>query len=75
MMNPTHAKEFVTGPGTADLGVLHGQVANDMDIIAETASFAMNNLSDAVEPETYARVKKNQPNYSFTVLPTNLPRE
>jgi hypothetical protein len=76
IMDPLHLNDFQIQPGDADkLSKLHAAVSLDADIVQEAASFALDNVKEAVEPETYARTKKGLPNYSLTVvLQSDLPK-
>jgi hypothetical protein len=56
------------------LATLHASVSEDLDVIEAAASFAINNATLAVEPESYARTVMGKPDYTLTVLPQDLPR-
>lgn len=73
VLNPAHRDEFaiIQPPSGPDLPALQASLAGDLDIISEAASFAINNLKDAVEPETYMRRIKGVADFKLTSLPPN----
>jgi hypothetical protein len=75
MMDPNHTAEFAMAPGDPDrIAKLHAAISGDYDLISECASFDMDNAKGALEPEPYARTQKNLPDYTLTLLPTDLPK-
>lgn len=73
MLDPQHQGEF--GPsGEVDLPALQVALAGDLDAIAESASFAINNIDEACDTETYMRKIKGVPDFKLTPLPANLPK-
>jgi hypothetical protein len=71
MLDPDHRAEFevMPPPGGPDLSELQAALARDLDVIAETASFAINNVKQAKSPEEFMRDIKQVPDFRFTVLP------
>jgi hypothetical protein len=77
ILDPNHMNEFeiVPPPPTGpDLPALQAALAGDLDVIAQTASYATNNIKEAREPEKYMNDIKGISGFKFTALPTNLPR-
>src|SRR6266498_1630277 len=60
-------------PDGPDLAALQAALAGDLDVIAEAASFAINNIKDARDPETFMRQIKGVADFKLTSLPLNLP--
>ncbi len=75
ILDPDHMAEFaiVPPPDGPDLPALQAALAGDLDVIAEAASFAMDNAKTACDPETFMRTIKNVPGFTLTPLPSNLP--
>jgi hypothetical protein len=73
MTDPAHRGEFVADPQGPDLGKLMAGISQDLDIISDAASFAIDNPKEALEPEPYAQTKKGLTGYTLTLLPANLP--
>jgi hypothetical protein len=74
MLDATHSKEFEPVPNGPDLSALAAGLAQDLDVIAAAASFALKNPKDAMEPEPYARTRMaGNADYKITTLPANLP--
>lgn len=76
MLNPNHKDEFEAVLNGPDLAALHASLSKDLNIIARTASFAIENPKEAIYIEEFANIKLVPPipNYQITVLPVNLPR-
>jgi len=74
MSDPQHAGDFDAVPNGPNLADLLAKFDQDLDIISQAASFAINNPKDALEPEEYARQKKGLANYTLTLVPANLPK-
>jgi hypothetical protein len=75
MLDPNHMSEFaiIPPPAGPDLPALQAAFAGDLDVIAEAASFAIENIKEARDPEVYMREIKGVQDFKFTALPTNLP--
>jgi len=75
ILDPNHMNEFeiVPPPQGPDLAGLQAALAGDLDVIAETASFAINNIKRACDPETFMRQVKGIADFKLTALPANLP--
>jgi hypothetical protein len=75
MLDPRHIREFDITPPPAgpDLRAILAGVALDLDLIADAASFAINDPKNALFPETYAREKRGLASYALTDLPDPLP--
>lgn len=74
ILDPNHMSEFEILPDGPDLPALQAAIARDLDIIADAASYAINNLDKAREPETFMREVKQVPDFTLTSLPTNMPK-
>jgi hypothetical protein len=76
ILDPDHMDEFeiIPPPEGPDLPALQGALAGDLDVIADAASFAINNLKEACDPVTFMREIKGVPDFKLTALPTNLPK-
>jgi hypothetical protein len=76
MLDPQHMDEFesIPPPEGPDLPDLQARLAGDLDVIADAASFAINNLKEACDPETFMRTIQNVPDFKLTALPPNLPK-
>jgi hypothetical protein len=76
MLDPKHMNEFefIPPPAGPDLPGLQAALAGDLDVIADAASFAINNVKEAREPETYMAEIEHVPGFRLTALPPNLPR-
>ena len=77
ILDPRHSNEFeiVPPPEGPDLPGLQAALAGDLDVVADTASFAINNPTQACDPEEFMRTIRNAPGFRLTVLPANLPRQ
>jgi len=73
ILDTAHRDEFDTPVGGPDLAALSAGLANDLDIIAQAASFAIDSPKDALDPESFARQKKGIAGYALTILPANMP--
>lgn len=75
ILDPDHTAEFeiVPPPDGPDLPALQARLAEDLDVIADTASFAMDNIKDACLPETFMRTFRGVSDFRLTPLPANLP--
>lgn len=75
ILDPNHIGEFeiVPPPAGPDLAALQGALAGDLDVIADAASFAINNIKEARDPVTFMREIKGVASFKLTALPTNLP--
>jgi hypothetical protein len=75
ILDPNHLGEFaiVAPPDGPDLAALQAALAGDLDVIAEAASFAIDNIKRACDPETFMRQVKGVADYKLTPLPPNLP--
>jgi hypothetical protein len=69
-----HADEFeiVAPPAGPDLSALQAALVGDLDVIEEAASFAIENLKEARDVETYMREIRSVPDFQLTALPTNM---
>jgi hypothetical protein len=76
ILDPKHMNEFeiVPPPESPDLSALQAALARDRDVIADAASFAINNIKKACDPETYMRDIKGVADFKLTALPPNLPK-
>jgi hypothetical protein len=79
ILDPDHIGEFEFVPpppdgAGPDLPALQANLAGDLNVIAETASFAINNLKEACHPEVFMERKKGIQDFKFTALPINLPK-
>lgn len=74
IVDPVNAPQFEAQPGGPDLAILHAGLSADLQLIAEAASHALDNPKDAVDPETFARVNKQQLDYNLTLIPANIPK-
>jgi hypothetical protein len=76
IIDPLHSQYFdiKAPPAGPDLAALHAGLSADLDMIAQAASWAEDHPKEALEPETFARTKKGQPNYKLTILPANMPK-
>jgi len=75
--DPTHRREFVVDPQVPDLSKVMAGLSQDLDIISEAASFAIDNPKQALEPEQYAQkngIMKDGAPYTLTLLPSPLPQ-
>jgi hypothetical protein len=75
ILDPVHTSEFeiVPPPDGPDLAALQAALAGDLDVIADAASFAINNIKEACDPVTFMRQIKGFADFKLTSLPTNLP--
>ena len=77
ILDPQHTAEFdiVAPPDGPDLPALQATFASDLEAIADTATFALNNLKEACDPETFMRTKHDPlvPDFHLTPLPNNMP--
>ena len=62
-----------TGVDTSVLGSARAGFAIDLDVIAQAAAYANGHAADALEPESFSRVKLGRPDYKLTVLPSPMP--
>jgi hypothetical protein len=77
MTQPAHRVEFIADPQGPDLAKLMADISQDLDVISEAASFAIDNPKQALEPEPYAQqhgITKDGAPYTLTLLPANLPK-
>jgi hypothetical protein len=76
ILDPNHMDEFeiIPPPEGPDLSALQAALAGDRDAIADAASFAINNIKKACDPETYMREVKGVAGFKLTALPTNMPK-
>jgi hypothetical protein len=76
MLDPNHVGEFETSPppGGPDLSALQAELASDLDVIAAAASFSIDNLKDACEPEDFMRNIRHVDGFKLTVIPANMPK-
>lgn len=77
MLDVKHMDEFeiIPPPEGPDLSALQASLARDRDAIADAASFAINNIKQARDPEIYMREVKGVEGFKLTALPTNLPKQ
>jgi hypothetical protein len=77
ILDPRHSAEFdITPPPEGpDLPALQAALAGDLDVIGEAASFAIDNVKQAVEPETYMRTVRSVPDFTLTSLPAAMPKQ
>lgn len=75
ILDPKHTNEFdiVSPPDGPDLSALQAVLANDLDIIADAASFSINNVKQACDPETFMRKVQGVADFRLTPLPANMP--
>src|SRR5688572_12655792 len=75
ILDPDHMHEFeiVLPPEGPDLPAVQAALAGDLDVIADAASFAINNIKEARDPETFMREIRGIPDFKLTALPLNLP--
>jgi hypothetical protein len=76
MLDPDHAAEFQIAPPPdgPDLPALQAALAGDLDVIADAASFSINNIKEACDPEVFMRKIQKVEGFKLTALPPNLPR-
>jgi len=78
ILDPNHMDEFeiIPPPEGPDLPALQALLARDRDAIADAASFSINDIKQACDPETYMRTRKVNPvtDFKLTALPTNMPK-
>jgi hypothetical protein len=72
-LNHMNEYEIVPPPDGPDLPALQAALAGDLDVIADAASFAIDNIKDACDPVTFMRTKRGVGEFKLTALPTNLP--
>ncbi|GGT55055.1 hypothetical protein GCM10010271_68590 [Streptomyces kurssanovii] len=72
-----HSDEFeiVEPPVGPDLPALQAALASDLDVIEEAASFAIENLKEARDPEIFMRDIRGAADFRFTDLPGNIPKQ
>jgi hypothetical protein len=75
ILDPDHMSEFeiVPPPAGPDLPALQAALASDLDVIADAASFAINDVKRACDPVTFMREIKGVADFKLTPLPLNLP--
>lgn len=69
ILDPLHSKEFELTLSPADLRKLQELLSRDLDVIAKTASFALDNPKEAMAPEQFGRDKINIQDYTITAVP------
>lgn len=69
-----NAGVMVGGVDAATLNAARTGFAQDLDVIAEAAVFAVQHPNEALEPEDYAITKLGRPGYKLTVLPSPMPQ-
>ncbi|RKN44819.1 hypothetical protein [Streptomyces hoynatensis] len=74
-LDPRHADEFESAPDGPDLAALRVALVSDLDVIEESASFAIENLKEARDPETYMRDIRGNADFRLTTLPANMPKQ
>jgi hypothetical protein len=74
MTDTKHANDFEAVPDGLNLAELSANLNRDLDLIAEAASFAIDNPTEALSVEDFARKEKKIDNYTITLLPLNLPK-
>lgn len=77
MTDPAHRGEFVADPQGPDLAKLIAAMSQDLDVISQAASFAIDNPKEALEPEPYAQkngITKEGAPYILTLVPDNIPK-
>lgn len=75
MLDPTHREEFeIAPPDGPDLPALQAALAGDLDIIDDAASFAIDNVKKAREPEVFMKEVRHVQAFKLTALPPNLPK-
>ncbi|MEV0032465.1 PASTA domain-containing protein [Nocardia sp. NPDC050793] len=76
ILDPRHTSEFdiVPPPEGPDLSALQATLANDLDVIGDAASFSIDNVDQACDPETFMRTIKGVADFRLTALPTNMPK-
>jgi hypothetical protein len=70
-----HAAEFEIVPDGPDLPALQAKLASDLDVIEEAASFAIENVTEARDPEVFMQDIKGNPDFRLTALPANMPEQ
>ncbi|MGC0334160.1 hypothetical protein RKD23_007150 [Streptomyces sp. SAI-170] len=70
-----HADEFEIVPGGPDLPTLQAALAGDLDVIEEAASFAIENVKEARDPEVFMRDIRGVPDFRLTSLPPDMPQQ
>ena len=77
ILDPKHIDEFniIDPPVGPDLPALQATLAAERDVIAETASYTINNIKSACDPEVYMKDVKGIANFKFTPLPNNMPQQ
>jgi hypothetical protein len=70
-----HTDEFEFAPDGPDLQALRAALAGDLDVIEEAASFAIENLKEARDPEVFMRDIHGKADFRLTGLPTNMPKQ
>ncbi|OKI41266.1 hypothetical protein A6A29_38020 [Streptomyces sp. TSRI0281] len=70
-----HVGEFEFAPDGPDLPALQSALASDLDVIEEAASFAIENLKEARDPEIFMRDIQGKPDFRLTTFPANMPRQ
>lgn len=70
-----HTAEFEFAPDGPDLQALRAALAGDLDVIEEAASFAIENLKEARDPEVFMRDIHGKADFRLTGLPANMPKQ
>lgn len=75
VLDPDHTAEFqiTPPPDGPDLPALQSLLAGDLEVISDTASFAINNVKKACFPEVFMKEIRGVPNFKLTALPTDMP--
>jgi hypothetical protein len=74
ILDPRHSAEFaVEEMNGLDLPALQAAFGADLEVIADAASFAIDNPKEARAPEDFMRQIKGVADFTLTALPANLP--
>jgi hypothetical protein len=75
ILDPNHMNEFaiIPPPDGPDLPDVQARLAGDLDVIADAASFAINNIKESCDPVTFMREVRGVTDFKLTALPLNLP--
>ncbi|MFH8371742.1 hypothetical protein [Streptomyces sp. NPDC018031] len=77
ILDGRHADEFeiAAPPAGPDLPALQAALVSDLLVIEDAASYAIENLKEARDPETYMRDVRKVPDFRLTYLPANMPKQ
>jgi hypothetical protein len=76
ILDPDHMNEFeiIPLPAGPDLPALRAALDGDLAVIADSATFSIENIKKACGPEQYMKEVKGVPDFKLTTLPGNLPK-